>query len=53
MSARDLSPNDAQSKEDLWARFADQGLFRDPILQDGYLSITKSITEVKGTNDER
>jgi len=53
MSASDTDIVDPESKRDLWARFADQGLFTEPIEQEGYLSITRTITEFKNTNDER
>jgi hypothetical protein len=53
MSAEDTDTVDPVTKRDLWARFADQGLFTEPIEQEGFLSITRTITEFKGTNDER
>jgi len=53
MSASDTDSIDPESKADLWARFADQGLFTEPIEQQGFLSITSTITEFKNTNDER
>jgi len=53
MSAEDTDIVDPESKADLWTRFADQGLFTAPIEQEGFLSITRTITEFKDTNDER
>ena len=53
MSAEDTDIVDPESKADLWARFADQGLFTDPIEQEGFLSITSTITEFTEGNDER
>ncbi len=53
MSAEDTDIVDPESKADLWARFADQGLFTEPIEQEGYLSITSTITEFTEGNDER
>jgi len=53
MSAEDTDIVDPDSKRDLWARFADQGLFTEPIEQQGFLSITRTITEFTEGNDER
>lgn len=53
MSVEDTDIVDPESKADLWARFAEQGLFTDPIEQEGFLSITRTITEYTEGNDER
>jgi hypothetical protein len=53
MSVSEPDPNDPESLRDLWARYASQGLFRDPILQDGYLSKTRTITEVVDPDGNR